>query len=236
MLISACGGGPHGHAGNGREVVVMAAASLIDAVEAVDGHFDGSPGIVAVVAGSSTLLAQLAAGADADVLITADAATMDRAAAEGLVQGAPVVIAANALVLATAADNPGHVTGLGDLARGDLLVGLCAVEVPCGALAQRALEGAGVAASVDTLEPNVRALAAKLSLGELDAGLVYRTDAAMAGLATVDAPELHGHTNRYYIASVSADPRPEVLAVIDGFTEPGGAGVEALLTYGFGPP
>ena len=122
----------------------MAAASLIDAVEAVDGHFDGSPGVVAVVAGSSTLLAQLAAGADADVLITADAATMDRAAAEGLVQGAPVVIAANALVLATAAGNPGHVTGLGDLARGDLLVGLCAVEVPCGALAQRALEGAGV--------------------------------------------------------------------------------------------
>lgn len=236
MLASACGGGAQHSAGGDRTVVVMAAASLSDAVEAVDGHADGGPSIVAVVAGSSMLVAQLAAGADADVLITADAATMDRATAEGLVRGRPAVIAANTLVLATAAGNPGRVTGLADLARADLLVGLCAVEVPCGALARRALEEAGVAASVDTLEPNVRSLATKLSLGELDAGLVYRTDAAMAGLGVVDAPELQGHANRYHIASVTTDPAPEVMAVVDAFTEPGGVGAAALRAHGFDQP
>ena len=112
----------------GSEVVVMAASSLTDVVEAVAAHH---PDVVAVLSGSSTLVAQLASGADADVLITADAANMDIATAAGSVQGTPVMIATNALVLATAPDNPGRVSGFADLARGDLLVGLCAAEVPC---------------------------------------------------------------------------------------------------------
>lgn len=211
----------------------MAASSLTDVVEAVT---SADPRVTAVISGSSTLVAQLSAGADADVLITADAATMDRAVADGLIGGKPAVIATNTVVLATAPGNPGQVTGLADLARRDLLVGLCAAEVPCGTLARRALDEARIVASVDTLELNARALAAKLSLGELDAGLVYGTDAAAAGLPTVSAPELDGHANRYYIASVSAEPPPTVQAVVDAFTEPGRVGAEALLTHGFGPP
>ena len=176
------------------------------------------------------------AGAEADVLITANAATMDRAVAEGSVRGEPVLIAVNTLVLATPAGNPGDVTGLADLSRRSLLVGLCAAEVPCGSLAQQALSEASVTPSVDTLEPNVRALTTKISLGELDAGLVYATDASTAGLATVDAPELHDHRNGYYVASVSAEPAPEVQAVIDDFTGLGSTGAEALYAYGFGRP
>ena len=229
ILATSCGRADD----DGGEVVVMAASSLTDVVEAVAAHH---PDVVAVLSGSSTLVAQLGSGAAADVLITADAANMDRAIAAGSVQGTPVVIATNALVLATAPGNPGRVSGLDDLARRDLLVGLCAAEVPCGALARQALDEAGVVPSVDTLELNVRALVAKLSLGELDAGLVYRTDAAASRLPTVDAPELDGHVNRYYIATVSADPRPEVLEVVSSFTEPGQPGSEALHTHGFGQP
>jgi len=177
-----------------------------------------------------------AAGAEADVLITADAATMNRATADGSVRGTPVVIATNALVLATAPGNPGHVTGLADLARPDLLVGLCSADVPCGALALQALDDAQVAPSIDTLELNVRALATKLSLGELDAGLIYTTDAVVADLPVVNASELQGHANRYYIASVSAEPAPKVQAVIDDFTGLGSAGAKALYTHGFGRP
>ena len=236
VLAPGCGAPADGDAGGGgREVVVMAASSLTDVVDIVDGHFGGSPRVTPVLAGSSALVAQLEAGADADVLITADAATMDRATAAGSVRGTPVVIATNALVLATAPGNPGAVTSLADLARADLLVGLCAVDVPCGALARRALDEAQIAPSVDTLELNVRALAAKLSLGELDAGLIYSTDAAMAGLPTVDAPELYGHANSYYIAPVSAEPPPPVQAVIGAFMN-GEVGHKALHAYGFGPP
>lgn len=228
MLAAGCSGTVGGGA---REdgVVVMAASSLTDVMETV---FDGRGSVTVVLAASSTLVAQLAAGAEADVLITADAATMERAVSEGSVRGKPVLIAVNNLVLATPADNPGGVTGLADLARSSLLVGLCAPEVPCGALAVRALREAGVAPIFDTLEPNVRALATKISLGELDAGLVYATDARTAGLATVDAPELSDHLNGYYIASVSAEPRPEVQAMIDDFTM-GGTGAKALHVHGF---
>ena len=232
MLAAGCGSTADSSAQDGR-VVVMAASSLAEVMEIV---FEGRESITPLFAASSTLVAQLAAGAEADVLITANAATMDRAVAEGSVRGEPVLIAVNTLVLATPAGNPGDVTGLADLSRRSLLVGLCAAEVPCGALAQQALSEASVTPSVDTLEPNVRALAAKISLGELDAGLVYATDARTVGLAAVDAPELHDHRNGYYIAAVSAEPAPEVQAVIDDFTGLGGTGAEALYAHGFGRP
>ena len=222
-----------GSAADDGDVVVMAASSLTEVVETM---FEGRESVTPVIAGSSTLIAQLAAGAEADVLITADAATMDRATADGSVRGTPVVIATNALVLATAPGNPGHVTGLADLARPDLLVGLCSADVPCGALALQALDDAQVAPSIDTLELNVRALATKLSLGELDAGLIYTTDAVVADLPVVNASELQGHANRYYIASVSAEPAPKVQAVIDDFTGLGSAGAKALHAHGFGRP
>ena len=228
MLGAACSG-QSGRGASDGEVVVMAASSLTDVTEIVYGDRES---VTAVVAGSSTLVAQLAAGAEADVLITANAATMDRAVSEGSVRGEPVLIAVNTLVLATPADNPGDVTGLADLARGDLLIGLCAPEVPCGELAAQALGEAGIAPSADTLEPNVRSLASKLSLGELDAGLVYATDARIAGLATVDAPELRCHLTGYYTASVSAEPPPEVQAVLDDFIL-GSVGAQALYAYGF---
>ena len=215
------------------DVVVMAASSLTDVMEVV---FDDRESVTPVIAGSSTLVAQLAAGAEADILITADAATMDRATADGTFQGTPVVIATNALVLATAPGNPGRVAGLADLARPDLLVGLCSADVPCGALALQALDDARVAPSIDTLELSVRALATKLSLGELDAGLIYTTDAVVADLPVVDASELQGHPNRYYIASVSAEPAPEVQTVINDFTVPGSTGAKALYAHGFGRP
>lgn len=230
MLGPGCGGDAATADG---EIVVMAAASLAGVMETVA---EDRPNVTPIIAGSSTLVVQMEAGAPADVLVTADGTTMARAVANGAVQGEPVAIAANSLVLATAPGNPGGVTVLADLSRRDLLVGLCAEEVPCGALARRALDKAGVVASADTLELNVRALATKLSLGELDAGLIYGTDAAAAGLPVVEAPELADHSNRYHIASVSAEPTPAGQAVIDSFTEPGGAGAEALRSHGFATP
>lgn len=228
MLVSGCSGATDD--GAGGDVVVMAASSLTEVIEVV---FEGRDSVTPVIAGSSTLVAQLAAGAGADVLITADAATMEQAVSGGSVHGEPVLIALNTLVLATPAGNPGGVTGLADVGRGDLLIGLCAAEVPCGALARRALDEAGITPSADTLELNVRALASKLSLGELDAGLVYATDARRLGLATVEAPELSAHFTGYYIASVPAEPPPEVQAVIDDFAMGGSVGAKALYAYGF---
>ena len=64
----------------------MAASSLTDVIEIV---FEGRDSVTSVIAGSSTLVAQLAAGAEADVLITANATTMERAVSEGSSRGSP---------------------------------------------------------------------------------------------------------------------------------------------------
>ncbi len=233
MAVALLGAGCGNSSAHHDTVVVAAASSLAEVIEQAAADL---PRITPVVAGSSTLVAQLEAGAETDVLITADTATMDRAITNGAIAGESTVIATNKLVLATPVDNPGRITGLADLARHDLLVGVCDFEVPCGRLARQALEAADTAASFDTLEPNVRALTTKLVWGELDAGLIYQTNAREAGLHTVDAPELQGHLNHYHIAAVSADPSPTVQAVLDAFTNPEGAGVAALRTHGFETP
>lgn len=195
--------------------------------------------ISALLAGSSSLVAQLAEGAPADILITADEVTMQRAVAAGSVRGEVSLIASNTLVLAVAPGNPAGITGIADLSRADLLWGLCAGDVPCGALADQALAAAGITPAVATRELNVRALATKIALGELDGGLIYATDAAALGLPTVTAGQTVDHlarfVNRYPMASVSPLPRPAVQLVLDAF-EPGGSANLALRQAGFKMP
>jgi molybdate transport system substrate-binding protein len=158
-----------------------------------------------IIAGSSRLVRQLADGAEADLLITADAETMNDAITQGIVEGDPTVIAGNRLVLAVAPGNPGEVSGLDDLRDPGLLIGVCAAEVPCGRLAAEARSTLDLDLAVDTEEPNVRALALKIASGELDAGLVYATDATDLGLETVADEELAAFANDYLALPLDAE-------------------------------
>jgi molybdate transport system substrate-binding protein len=45
--------------------------------------------------------------------------------------------------------------------------------VPCGAAARKVLEAARITAKPDSLEQDVKAALTKVSLGEVDAALVY---------------------------------------------------------------
>src|SRR5690606_19042984 len=120
--------------------------------------------------------AQMRGGARVGVSAPGDVSNMDAVVAAGGVAGEARIFARNALRIAVPKGNPAGVRGLGDFARPELLLGLCAPEVPCGAFAGRALARAGVVASVDTYEPDVRALLTRVELGELDAGVTYVTD------------------------------------------------------------
>ena len=180
-----------------------------------------------VIAGSSRLVAQLADGATADLLITADAETMQRAIDDGLVEASLGVIARNRLVLAVAPDNPGTIAGAADLADPDRLIGVCAAEVPCGRLAGSAAEALGIEIAADSEEPNVRSLALKIARGELDGGLIYATDALGFALDTVDDEAFAAHVNEYHAASVSGS----MTGVVDFLRSPEG---RALFTeHGF---
>ena len=181
--LLACGGTGDPGDGSSRTVTVFAAASLTDAfgelADAFEAQSDGTS-VELNLAGSSSLREQLLAGAPGDVFAPADAADIERLVEVGAA-AAPRPFARNPLQIAVPSGNPGEVSQLSDLADEDLLVGMCVAEVPCGRLARRAFALAGTTPSVDTEEPDVRALLTKIELGELDAGVVYRTDVLAAG-------------------------------------------------------
>lgn len=247
VLLAACtapvGGGADtagtGGPAGGR-VVVFGAASLTDVLAELAADLErAQPGTEVVVnpGASSSLAAQLLAGAPADVLVSAAPEPVQQLEAAGLTAGPPEPVARNSLVLAVPAGNPGGVTGLADLAREELVVGLCAVEVPCGAAAERLLEQQGVTAAPDTYARDARALLRTLSLDEVDAGLVYRTDAFAAGAAVtvVEVPGAADVVNDYPVVVLAEAPNPRgAEAFVDLLTSERGRSV--LADAGFGLP
>jgi molybdate transport system substrate-binding protein len=227
-LLASCGGGT-------GELRVSAASSLTAAfTEFADAFEAANPGVEVVLnlSGSSTLREQILEGAPVDVCAAADSASI--AAVAELTAAPPTAFATNRLQMAVPAGNPGNVTGLDDLARSDLLVGLCAEPVPCGALAERVLAAAGVTAQPDTRETSVRSLVTKLAAGELDVGLVYATDVlAEPGIAAIGDPLDPG--TAYEIAVLSERESRAAAEEFVAFAL-SAEGQEILTRYGFGPP
>ena len=92
---------------------------------------------------------------------SANTSNMDQVAEAGEISGEAEIFVTNSLQIAVPTGNPAEVTGLEDFAREELLIGLCAEDVPCGDFGRQALENAGVIPSIDTNEPDVRALLTK---------------------------------------------------------------------------
>lgn len=234
LLAAACGDD-----GGSGDLTVFAAASLTDAFsELADAFEDDHPGVAVALgfAGSSSLREQILAGAPADVLAAADEASVQAIVDAGEAEGS-VVFARNRVQLAVPRGNPEGVTSLEDLARDDLLVGLCAEPVPCGRLARDALRAADVDAAVDTEEPDVRALLTKVAEGELDAGIVYETDvvAADGEVEVVDIPTANDVTARYPITVLERTDDRELAEAFVAFVA-SEAGQRVLLEHGFGLP
>ncbi len=195
---------------------MFAAASLSDAFTELAQAFEAAHEGTSVelsFAGSSSLREQILAGAPADVFASANVANMDEVIEAGEV-GSATVFATNRLQIAVPAGNPAAVDGLADFADPDLLIGLCAEEVPCGVLGRQALDAAGVTPSPDTAEPDVRALLTKVEAGELDAGLVYVTDvlAAGGGVQGIDLPAEIDVSTSYTIGTVTGSGDADLAA------------------------
>jgi molybdate transport system substrate-binding protein len=130
---------------------------------------------------SSALATQIVEGAPAAVFASASGTQMEVVVDEGLNAGDPVIFATNLLEIAVFAESEGAVASIEDFTNEELLLGLCAEEVPCGDFAREMFANAGITPSVDTNEPDVRALLGKVETGELDAGIVYVSDVVAAG-------------------------------------------------------
>lgn len=164
-------------------ITVSAAASLTEAFTTLKAGFEKAhPGskIKLNIGASSMLVDQIQQGAPADVIATADTKSLGTLVASGKV-GKPETFARNRLAILVEKGNPKHVRSLADLARSDVVLVLCAPEVPCGKFAAQALARAHVAAQPKSFEDNVKAVVNRVTLGEADAGLVYVSDVVAAG-------------------------------------------------------
>jgi molybdate transport system substrate-binding protein len=204
-------GGGSGSTGVTGTVTVFAAASLTESFTKIGKDFEAAnPGskVTFNFAGSSALATQINQGAPADVFASAAPANMKTVTDAGSAAGTPVVFTKNQLVIAVPKGNPKGVKALGDLENTALKVALCAAPVPCGAAAKKVLDTAGVKVTPVTLEQDVKAALSKVKLGEVDAALVYRTDAraAASDVDGIEFPESSTAINEYPIVAVKNAP------------------------------
>ncbi len=207
LLLAGCGGSADADDAPGDTVTVLAAASLTEAFTRIGADFEAAnPGTTVTFSfgGSSGLAQQIVSGAPADVFAAASPATMATVVTAGDAAGEPAVFARNQLVIAVPEGNPGRLTGLPSLSAPGVKVALCAEQVPCGAAAAKA----GVTVTPVTREQDVKAALAKVKLGEVDAALVYRTDAraAAADVDAVEFPESARAINDYPIVALADAP------------------------------
>ena len=150
---------------------------------------------------------------------------------------APTTFATNSLTVVVPSANPAQIAGLADLARAGVKVAQCQPAVPCGVLAAKVLATAGLTVTPATLEPDVKSVLTKVRLGEVDAGLVYVTDAvAAAGSVTaVPMPAGVNATTAYPIAALSHAANPAgARAFVDAVVS--AEGLAVLKAAGFGAP
>jgi molybdate transport system substrate-binding protein len=220
-------------------LTVFAAASLKGSFTEIGELFEQEkPGstVTFSFAGSSDLVAQIIAGAPADVFASADPTTMTKAVDGDVVSGTPVSFATNTLTIVTPPGNPAGINGFADLANPDVAVVVCAPQVPCGAATEKLEAATGVGLTPVSEESAVTDVLNKVTTGEADAGLVYVTDASGAGdrVVTVSFQESASVVNTYPIATLSAAADPtlaeEFVALVTG-----PEGQQVLAAAGFRP-
>ena len=200
-------------------VTVSAAASLREVMTELEAEYEGANAGVEVrtnFGASGALRRQIEQGAPVDLFVSAAAAPMDALANSGRVDSATKrVLAGNELVLIVPARGS-PVRAFADLARAEVRrVALGApASVPAGEYAEETLRAAGVLHAVRAkavYAQDVRQVLAFVSSGNADAGIVYRTDAAVTQRVRVAAvaPEGSHRAIVYPAAVVTGGPNPE---------------------------
>jgi molybdate transport system substrate-binding protein len=235
----------HGAKAQAADVFVHAAASLGSAFREIAPLFEAAhPGqrVRLNLGASGALVQQIAHGAPADVFASADVPTMDQAQARALIDATQRRdFARNTLVLVVPAKATAAPRALADLALPSVTRIALGVpdSVPAGRYAQDALEAAGLWPAVrpKTIGAHhVRQALDYVARGEVDAGFVYATDAAlMPDKVRVAFTVRTAQPIVYPVAALAAAPNPAgARAFVAFLLTPAAGGV--LARHGFDAP
>jgi len=233
------------------ELTVYAAASLRGAVEALTAAYKDvahDTSLTVSAGASSALRAQIEQGAPADVFLSADTTNPAALVEAGLTAGDATVIAGNQLAITVPAGNPAGIAGAADLGRPGLKIIAAGEAVPVTTYADElvanlaALDGvppgfaSAYTANIASREDDVKAVVAKIELGEGDAAIVYRTDALASDVvATIDIPAEADVAASYAGVVIRSSAHPDDARVFLDWVS-GPAAQAILATFGFSPP
>jgi molybdate transport system substrate-binding protein len=215
--------------GQDKSLTVFAAASLKNAIDETNAAFLKRTGIKVVVsyAATSALVKQIAAGAPADVFLSADLRWMDYATEHKLIRPETRVnLLGNTLVLIapkTSKLAPVTIREGFDIAAlaGPGRIAVANVEsVPAGRYAKAALQSLGAWSGAEkklAMAENVRAALAFVARGETPIGVVYATDArAEPNVKVIGTFPDGSHPPIIYpLAATAAARKPEATKYLD---------------------
>ena len=224
------------------DVHVFAAASLNDVMRAIAAKYEPVSGdkLVFNFAGSNVLALQVMHGAPADLFFSADEAQMDRLAqANALDPASRKDILLNRLVAVVSKDSGLQVKSPADLASPDIkhLTLGDPHSVPAGVYAKAYFEKAGL---WEKIEPrvipteNVRAALGAVESGNVEAGVVYQTDAKISKKVRIAFvfPDTPGISITYPAAVLHDAAQPEAAKKFLTYLE-GPEASAIFLSYGF---
>jgi molybdate transport system substrate-binding protein len=214
---------------------VFAAASLTESFPKIDPRARFSFG------GSNTLALQIRQGAPADVFASAAPNFTQELFRDGLVEK-PRFLAFNRLTVIVPQSNPADIDSVYDLTRSGVKLVVASARVPVGSSTRTVFRNLGISGALRNVvsqESDVRDVLGKIVLGQADAGVVYVTDARVAGrsVSRVAIPVFAQPKVRYEIAVVKASPdKAAATAFINRVTGPRGRRVMIQAGFRFPPP
>jgi molybdate transport system substrate-binding protein len=234
------GSGGSGDGGQQQRLIVSAAASMTEALEACAPDFGEAEEteVRLSFAGSDELAAQIRQGVKPDVFAAANTRLPDELHDEDLVEQ-PVEFATNEFVLAVPADS--DVGSVADLTESGIKIAIGSESVPIGSYTREALgklppgQEQAILENVRSNEPDVKGIVGKVSQGAADAGFVYLTDvnATDGALRAIKLPAAVEPEVTYAASVVEGAKNPQdAQAFVDGLTS--GPCAQALEDAGFG--
>lgn len=222
------------------EVMVFAAASLSEALKEIATDYEKSSGdkIVFNLGASSMLARQIEEGAPADVFFSADEAKMDGLEKKGLIRKETRVSRlSNSLVIVVAADGGEAVSKPEDLTKIKRVALAETKTVPAGIYAKEYLQKINLWGELEgkvIATENVRGALAAVESGNVDAGIVYKTDAGISKKVKIayEVPVKEGPQISYPMAVVKETKQPKAAAAFVEHLKTEAAG-KVFEKYGF---